>query len=217
MIDHIFMLIEPGGPEIYRLAALGLAETYRRIHPGQGTRNICYAFDNLFLELLWVDDYHALRSDAIKRTRLYERSLWRTHGTCPFGIAWRLSPPESPPTIPTWQFALPYLPTGISIPVAIESDDPQQPMMFASPGSTSPVDWPAEKRGRLQHGAGLGAITEIQLTMPADSSPGYALKTIAQNQTPAFRINHPGPYSLQLRITSLFKKPDLQITLPLIA
>jgi hypothetical protein len=91
MIDHVFMLVSADGPEIDHLASMGLVETYRCTHPGQGTRNVCYCFDNVFLELLWVDDNDAARSDAIKRTGLYERSLWRTSGTCPFGIAWRRS------------------------------------------------------------------------------------------------------------------------------
>ena len=89
MIDHVFMLVEANGPEMDGMASLGLIETYRRPHPGQGTQNVCYCFDNLYLELIWVDDEEAVRSNGIQRTGLYERSLWRTKGTCPFGIAWR--------------------------------------------------------------------------------------------------------------------------------
>ena len=65
MIDHILMFVEADGLEIDNLASLGLVQTYRRIHPGQGTQNVCYCFDNLFLELLWVNDCDAARSDAI--------------------------------------------------------------------------------------------------------------------------------------------------------
>jgi hypothetical protein len=46
-IDHLFVFIEPDGPEIEALRRLGLVETYRRAHPGQGTANVCFAFDNL--------------------------------------------------------------------------------------------------------------------------------------------------------------------------
>ena len=53
-VDHLFLLIEPDGPEIEALRHLGLTETYRRTHPGQGTANACFAFDNLYLELLWL-------------------------------------------------------------------------------------------------------------------------------------------------------------------
>ena len=216
MIDHVFMFVQAHGPEINALASLGLVETYRRIHTGQGTRNVCYCFDNLFLELLWVDDAIAARSDAIRRTGIYERSLWRTNETCPFGIAWRRSPTGPVFSLPTWQFTPPYLPKGMSIPVATDSDNPRQPMMFESPGGAPPIDWPVERRGSLQHSAGLGAVTEIRVTMPASAPPSHALMAIAQTSAPPLRIeSEAGPYRLCLRIASLVDKPDLQLTLPL--
>ncbi len=72
-----------------------------------------------------------------------------------------------------------------------------------------------EKRGLLQYGAGLGAVTEIRLTMPADAPPSHALTTIAQSIAPLVRIDGPGGYGLHLRIASLVNHPDLQISLPL--
>ncbi len=214
-IDHIFIFIEPDGPEIAHLASLGLIETYRRTHPGQGTQNVCYCFDNLYLELLWVNDSNAMQSDAIKRTRLYERSLWRSNRACPFGIAWRRSQASPASALTTWNFTPPYLPKGMSIPVATDSDDPRQPMMFESPGATPPVEWPIEKRGTLQHSLGLGAVTEIRLTIPADVPLSPALTTIARTAAPPLLLNGSGPYSLQVRIASLANHPDLLITLPL--
>lgn len=86
-VDHIFVLIDPQGDDCKSLQRLGLAETYRRQHKGQGTQNVCFCFDNLFVELLWIDDVDEVRSDRIARTKLYERSRWRTDGTHPFGIA----------------------------------------------------------------------------------------------------------------------------------
>jgi hypothetical protein len=217
MLDHIFMLVEADGPEIGYVASLGFVETYRRMHPGQGTQNVCYCFDNLFLELMWVNDSNAVRSDAIQRSRFYERSLWRTNGTCPFGIAWRRFTAGLVSAIPTWDFTPPYLPVGMSIPVAIDSDDPRQPMMFESPGSTPPLEWPMEKRESLQHSVGLGAVTEIRLTMPASVPQGNALKMIAQSDAPPVRIDQPGAYRLQLRIASLADNPNLHISLPVLS
>ena len=216
MIDHVFMVVEENGPEIDEIASLGLVETYRRIHRGQGTQNVCYCFDNLFLELIWVNDKDEVRSTAIQRTGLYERSLWRMNGTCPFGIAWRRSEGAPPSALPTWKFTPPYLPKGMSISVAMDSDDPRQPMMFESPGGSPPIEWPIEKRGTLQHSVGLGAVTEIRLGIPADVRPSSALKIIAQSDNPPLSIKVTGTYFLQFKIASLFAKPDLQIALPLI-
>lgn len=214
MIDHIFMLIDPEGPEIARMERLGLTETYRRTHPGQGTRNVCYCFDNMFLELLWVDEPDVARSPAIKRTGLYERSLWRSREACPFGIAWRgtLSGAETP--ISTWAFAPPYLPDGMTIAVAADGDDVRQPMMFRSPGSTPPSDWPPEKRGELQHGLGLGAVQEIVLTLPAWAPLGETLKTIAANCEPRLTLTQGNAWHLVMRIAGLEGRSDLVVAIP---
>jgi hypothetical protein len=208
------MLVEADGPEVKNLASLGLVETYRRTHSGQGTQNVCYCLDNLLLELLWVNDREAARSDAIKRSGIYDRSMWRTNGTCPFGIAWRQFPPGPASTLPTWDFKPHYLPEGMSISVATDSDDLRQPMMFGSPGATPPIEWPESKRGSLQHKVGLGAVTDIRLTMPVDARPGSALMAIAQSDAPPLRIDSPGAYCLDLRIASLVNKPDLQLAIP---
>ncbi len=51
---HVFVFVKPGAPEATGLYAAGMVESYRRRHPGQGTANVCFCFDNAFLELLWV-------------------------------------------------------------------------------------------------------------------------------------------------------------------
>ncbi len=180
-LDHLFLMVAKGGPEAERLATLGLIETYRRPHPGQGTANICYAFDNLFLELLWVDNETEAQSEAIARTGLFERSRWREDGTNPFGVAWREQRGERQVEITTWGFTPPYLPEGITIPVAADSDDRAQPLMFRSPGSAAPITWPTERSGVLQHPTGLTDVTRIDLMMPASTGVSHALAYLAEH------------------------------------
>ena len=213
MIDHVFVLVEENGPELAYCASSGLVETYRRNHPGQGTENACYCFDNLFLELLWVKDSQGIQTAAVGRTKLHERSFWRTNGSCPFGIAWRQDE-KDPLSVPTWQFEPPYLLQGVTIAVATDSDDPRQPMMFKSTGAIAPVEWPPEKRGALQHGSGLGAVTAIQLTMPTDTTPSAALLTIAEWQSGLVSLVAGQSYRLQLQIASLADGPPLQLAFP---
>lgn len=178
-IDHLFLFVPPDGAEITRLAQLGFVETYRRTHPGQGTANACYCFDNLYLELLWVDDPDAIRSPLIARTQLFERSQWRNNGACPFGIAWRGDDPV--PCAPTWPYRPPYLPDGVSIAVATESEDSDQPMMFRSPGTAGPGDWPVERRGTLQRPGGFGAVTGVRLDLPKKVPVSGALQWLADH------------------------------------
>jgi len=214
MIDHIFMLIDPEGPEIGQMSKLGLVETYRRVHLGQGTRNVCYCFDNMFLELLWIDDPNTVVSPTIRRTGLYKRSLWRSQEVCPFGIAWRASNSGAEPAISTWAFCPPYLPNGMTIAVAEDSDDLQQPMMFRSPGSAPPIDWPPEKRGDLQHSGELGAVQEIIFTMPASIPPSEALKTIALACKPCLTLVAGHTWRLEMRIAGLNGRSELIFALP---
>lgn len=177
IIDHLFMFIEPGGPEIDALQRLGLQETYSRAHPGQGTANVCFAFDNLYLELLWLTSEAEARSPAIARTRLWERSQWRTLGTCPFGMAFRGDLASA--GVPTWDYQPPYLPDGMAIPVATASDDPALPMLFSFPGGAAPSEWPAERRGRLQRDVGWGQVADVALRFPVGVVPSAALIALA--------------------------------------
>ncbi len=178
-IDHVFFLIEEGDRYPEWLESLGLVETYRREHPGQGTANICYCFDDIYLELLWVTDRNDIRSPPITRTGLLLRSQWRSNGSCPFGLAWREGPGGVGFDLPCWIFKPPYLPKDMAIQVAVDSDDPRQPFMFQSPGTAAPVDWPPDRRGELQRAAGLDAVTGVTLAIPAGAPPSPALKLLA--------------------------------------
>ncbi len=82
-LDHIFHFVQDLEAAETLGRSLGLAETYRRNHVGQGTANICYCFENAFLELLLLTD----RSEA-------EISGDREGRPCAAGIlerAWNLS------------------------------------------------------------------------------------------------------------------------------
>lgn len=195
-LDHIFFFIEPDGAEIGLLKDLGLRETYRREHPGQGTANVCFAFENGFLELLWITNPAEAASAAILRTGLLARSKWRTDGTCPFGIAWR----GGGETIPTWPFEPPYLPTGVSIPVAIDGDDPHQPMMFTFPGTVVPTEWEPERHGGFQNAGGFSAIEGVELCLPETVEASAELQTISAHMQPEFTLDKGKDFELRLRL-----------------
>lgn len=175
-VDHLFLLIEPDGPEIEALRHLGLTETYRRAHPGQGTANACFAFDNLYLELLWLTSEAEARSGPIARTRLWERSRWKQERVCPFGIAVRGGLAGA--GVPTWDYRPPYLPESMGIAVACASDDPALPMVFVSPGHQNPADWPEVQRGQLQRAAGFGNVLSVEFGVPAHAASAPLLRAL---------------------------------------
>lgn len=60
-IDHVILFVPTKAPEAAALSTLGHIESFRRAHPGQGTSNACFCFDNAYLGLLWVADRPLLR------------------------------------------------------------------------------------------------------------------------------------------------------------
>jgi hypothetical protein len=177
-LDHLFVFVEPedaapGGRVFETLKALGLEPSFRRRHVGQGTANLCYAFDNAYLELLHVLDVEELNASPLGRAALADRAAWRKTGASPFGIASRggALPGES------WSYRSPDFPPGVSIAVSAESDDAGVPFVFSSPGKAPPSEWSDGRAGRRQTAAGFTRLSIERLTLPKLPVAGGALDT----------------------------------------
>jgi hypothetical protein len=55
-LDHLFALVEVGGPEAEQRAVFGPTEGSPNTHPGQGMACCRFFFRNAYLELVWVHD-----------------------------------------------------------------------------------------------------------------------------------------------------------------
>lgn len=183
---HVFLFVGAEGAEIQQLKKLGLVPTYRRRHSGQGTANVCYCFDNAFLELLWVADPKELAACALSRSGWTERSNWTQSQANPFGIALR----GDALGVPTWDYQPDYLPPGISIPVAIASDDPAVPFLFRSPGTKRPDQEPTDRSGTRQISSGFKEIQGLELTVTEKVRANPALTSLEQRGLLTLR---PGP------------------------
>lgn len=133
-LDHIF-LITPARPDTYvdHLRRAGFEPAACVEHLGQGTASISFDFANAYLELLYVTDDEALRSQLVARTRLWERSRSAETGVSPYGVCLRAVDCPSPPTdwpVPTWRYAAPFLPSGAAIPIADDTPDSRAPILF---------------------------------------------------------------------------------------
>lgn len=85
-IDHIFIFTTDNGQVADELVEFGLTEGSSRIHPGQGTTNRKFYFDNFFLEVLWVHDEAEIKSEAMKTIGLFERSAFHQNEFSRFGL-----------------------------------------------------------------------------------------------------------------------------------
>jgi hypothetical protein len=115
-IDHVFVLCSAGAPEADALARAGFREGSGLTHPGQGTANRRFFFQNAYLELLWVSDAEEARREPASRTRLWERWSERQAGASPFGIIFRAQGSASlDPPFPTWSYRPPYSEVAIDV------------------------------------------------------------------------------------------------------
>jgi hypothetical protein len=122
-----------GAPEGDALLRLGFVEGSSNTHPGQGTANRRFYFDNFMLELVWVADPGEARSERTRRTRLWERCERQDRQVSPFGIIFRSTgTPPAPPPFATWSYTPMYLPPGLAMQVA-EGTTLYEPELFYLP------------------------------------------------------------------------------------
>ena len=132
-LDHAFIACAAGAPEGNALVQQGFVEGSSNTHPGQGTANRRFFFENFMLELVWVADPAAAQSERTRRTRLWERCERRDAGANPFGIIFRSAQVEpAPAPFPTWSYAPAYLPAGLSMQIA-EGTTLYEPELFYLP------------------------------------------------------------------------------------
>jgi Glyoxalase-like domain len=132
VIDHAFIACRTGAPEADLLLRQGFVEGSGNTHPGQGTANRRFFFDNFMLELLWIVDQAEVTSVQTRRTRLWERCSKSATADSPFGIVFRSDGDHSPPPFQTWAYFPSYLPAGTAIEVA-EGTTLQEPELFYLP------------------------------------------------------------------------------------
>jgi hypothetical protein len=118
-VDHAFIACAHGAPEGDALLRAGFVEGSANTHPGQGTANRRFYFENFMLELMWVADPAEAQSAQTRRTRLWERWSQRDSGN-PFGIVFRAAgDQDAAAPFPTWAYHPSYLPQGLAIQIAV--------------------------------------------------------------------------------------------------
>lgn len=215
-LDHIFVCTNLDAPEASHLVALGLAVEPPRAHPGQGTANRCFLFDNAYLELLWVHDQQEARSPLTDRTRLFERWKGRGEEACPFGICLRPKRPsgENDRPFPTWDYLPRYVPASKPIRVGTNSDRLEEPMLFFIESASRPDSWP---RRPPSHRIGVREITCLRWTRPATDLLSPELQAVVdlcclnveQGHAHALEISFDNAATAQ----SASLQPDLPVTI----
>lgn len=167
-LDHVFVFTRLGAsPVASCLQQAGFTEGSRATHPGQGTSNRRFFFNNAYLELIWVDNESEVRSPLIAKTQLWERSNWQTMGRSPFGVSLRqISRIQPDKSFPTWDYLAPYLPPQTSIYIADNNEHHNEPLIFIYPPGVRPDSKPDSIREPLNHVNGASEITKVTITLP---------------------------------------------------
>lgn len=172
-LDHLFVCTAPGAPEAEELIRLGLREGPSNHHPGQGTANRRFSFENAMLELLWVSNAKEAQSEQTRRTLLWERWSGRESGACPFGICLRpRGPGQGELPFPAWEYRPAYL--GGSLVMHIEDAGVEEAMwLYLGFARRS-----QREQYFLEHPLGVREMTGLVLTGPAKLASGAAKAAI---------------------------------------
>jgi hypothetical protein len=167
-LDHVFICCSTEAPEAAALARIGLKEGSPNTHPGQGTANRRFFFENAYLELLWVSDPEEAQGELARPTRLWERWSKRQGGACPFGVVLRpgAEAGDRDPPFATWSYHPPYLPPGLAIEVALGTPL-GEPGFFYLRFARRPDD---ARREPITHAIPLTPITGVSIGIPAPGS-----------------------------------------------
>lgn len=180
--DHLFICTDVGAEDSDRLVSLGFVEGTSSQHPGQGTANRRFFFHNAMVEFLWVHDPTEAQSEAIRRTRLWERWNDRRR-VCPFGICLRPSKGSGDAVaFSSWEYHPPYLPAPLSIAVGNNSEVLSEPMLFQIPFGKRPDQTPPEKVQPLEHPIGLREITRVEVISPVATHPSPEFQAVLDTQ-----------------------------------
>jgi len=173
-LDHIMLFCEPAAPEAEALLKRGLHEGPGNSHPGQGTVNRRFFFRNLYLELLWVEDYEEAQAGEARRTGLWDRWINRRNGCCPFGLVFRPASAGTPTPFPSWSYVPKYFPAGFSIEVALDIP-PNEPLLFYLPFARPAL---VEDVAPAPGGVQIGAVGGATLHLPETGSLSPALNSV---------------------------------------
>lgn len=132
-LDHAFIGCAAGAPEADALLHLGFVEGSGNTHPGQGTANRRFFFDNFMLELLWVSNLAEAQSEQTRGVRLSDRCERQSPEVSPFGIIFRPAGDPAPAApFPTWSYTPEYLPAGLAMLIA-DGTTPFEPELIYLP------------------------------------------------------------------------------------
>jgi len=207
VLDHFFILVEPGAAEGALLKDIGMTEGPSNSHPGQGTANRRFVFANSMLELLYVRDAAEALAGPGSRLNVVQRTS--EAGASPFGFV--VSGGDETVDLPFagWRYYPDYFGGDRYFLVADNSDLLTEPLCVMLPAGIEVPPRDADAGYPFSH------VTALRLESPV-RSPTSALSSLGQ--LPGFTLARGGRHRLLVTFNDgrQGRVADLQPRLPLV-
>ncbi|MCG8382316.1 MAG: VOC family protein [Gammaproteobacteria bacterium] len=161
ILDHIFILVEPGAEVADQLIAAGLIEGSSNTHLGQGTANRRFYFKNGMLELLYVRDAEEARRGPARLLCFPERT--NNPDASPFGLILHAQdqPPGPVMPFPGWSYQPEYFPPPLAFHVGKNATKLREPLCIYVPFDTTQFKPEAPGGGRFH------TLTHVNIHSPS--------------------------------------------------
>jgi hypothetical protein len=221
-LDHLFIVVRPGAvAEMAALRSAGLTFTSMPSkHDGQGTASIGVLFENVSLELIWVDSTVSIDSDHLRTSQWFRKAeAWRTNGSSPFGLGLRRQPNDSAPLpVPVEREPAAWLEAGEAYELLRQPSDSLAADFFVVPHRTAQPAWIARVRDRapelLQHPSGARMVSRVRVYGSPSHEPA-AFAALRPEPVQMVRASEP-LLELYLDDGARGERVDLRPVLPLV-
>jgi hypothetical protein len=167
--DHVWTHVTADAPEAKTLNDAGLRLLPTPIHhTGMGTASTGFIFNNAYLELLWIEDPHALSQAAPE----FARSLLGGRGASPFGIGLRRATEDDEVPFETTTITAEWIKAGTSIQAARRAADRPlaDPPIFVVPRHMAFPEFKDQVADLQVNGLGLRDVSRVRIHGPGLSS-----------------------------------------------
>ena len=168
-LDHCFILTEPGAPQADFLVDIGMVEGTTNDHPGQGTANRRFFFENTALELLYIRDAEEAMNGPASRLRCVEQGA--ESGASPFGIVVRRTDDSADDPFPGWRYFPQYFGADKYFQVGENSNVLEEPLCICMP------IMPPAPSGQPPPREPFTRVTELRISVPVNR-PSAVLETV---------------------------------------
>jgi hypothetical protein len=206
-LHHVFLLTEPEAPAADALVELGLVEGSRNVHPGQGSANRRFFFEDLYLELVYFTDENEARTGAGSVIRSLDR--YRAAEGSPIGLIFRADSGEDLSSFPSFPYQPSYFDEGVFFSVGDNAGRLDEPSCIVLP-----VPVPVPQAGpEPRSGVPFSRVSRVAVSVPT-KEPSAVLAAAGEVDRVALQ---PGrQHLLEIEFGDAAAEADLRPEMPLV-